>query len=111
MEGGGPRQPIDTTLSKSCLLAVLQALRLALPQLGSARTYFEHFDVFIGTVGKMIYVHLRLPVLLGWHASEKEGEGSTSCLYSLFARALQSPLRTLVLRSELWYTRAYKWVC
>lgn len=74
MEGGGPRHPIDTTLSNCCLLAVQQALRLALPQLGSARTYFEHFDVFIGTVGKMIYVYLSLPTLLGWHASEKEGE-------------------------------------
>lgn len=74
MEGGGRRHPIDTTLSNCCLLAVLQALRLALPQLGSARTYFEHFDVFIGTVGKMIYVYLPLPTLLGWHASEKERE-------------------------------------
>lgn len=53
MEGGGPRHPVDTTLSNSCLLALLQALGLALPRLGSACTYFEHFDVFIGTVGKM----------------------------------------------------------
>lgn len=53
MEGGGPRHPVDTTLSNSCLLALLQALGLALPRLGSTCTYFEHFDVFIGTVGKM----------------------------------------------------------
>lgn len=54
--GRWPRHPIDTALSASCLLAVLQALRLAVALLGSAHTYFEHFDVFIGTVGKMIYV-------------------------------------------------------
>lgn len=87
MEGGGPRHPIDTSLSHSCLLAAPQALRLALPWLGSARTYFEHFDVFIGTVGKMIYVHLPLPALLGWHTSEKEG-GRLQILsiLTLFAR-------------------------
>lgn len=111
MEGGGPRHPIDTTVSNSGLLALLQALRLALPQLGSARTYFEHFDVFIGTVGKMINVYLPLPALLGWHASDKEGKRFQILpMLTLFARVRQRPLRTLVLRSELWYTRAHKWV-
>lgn len=85
MEGGGPRHPIDITLSNSCLLALLWALGLALPQLGSAHTYFEHFDVFIGTVGKMIYVYLPLPALLGWHASEKEERGKAPDLVHTYS--------------------------
>lgn len=65
--------PLIQPFQTAALLAVLQALRLALPQLGLARTYFEHFDVFIGTVGKMIYVYLPLPALLGWHTFRKGG--------------------------------------
>lgn len=45
---------------------------------------------------------------------KRRGEGERLQILSiltLFARIPQSPLRTLVLRSELWYTRAHKWVC
>lgn len=94
--GWWPRHPIDTALSNSCSLAVLQALRLALPLLGSAHTYFEHFDIFIGTVGKMIYGSPPFQPFYGDMLLKRLEEGSRSCpcLLSLqgSGRALCSPL-------------------
>lgn len=81
--GWRPRHPIDTALSNSCSLAGLQALRLALPLLGSAHTYFEHFDIFLGTVGKMIYVSLCSQPFYGDGLLERMEEGSRSCPYWL----------------------------
>lgn len=93
--GWRPRHPIDTALSNSCSLAGLQALRLALPLLGSAHIYFEHFDIFLGTVGKMIYVSLRSQPFYGGGLLERMEEGSRSCPYWLSlqrsGRALCSP--------------------
>lgn len=91
--GWWPRHPIDTALSNSCSLAVPQDLRLALPRLGSAHTYFEHFDIFIGTVGKDDLCFSPLPALLWWRASEKKGRRfQILSMLALFAGARQSPL-------------------
>lgn len=107
--GWRPRHPIDTALSNSCSLAGLQALRLVLPLLGSAHTYFEHFDIFLGTVGKMIYVSLRFQPFYGGGLLERMEEGLS--ILALFAEIRQSPLQPLFLRCELWDTRPPKWVC